>query len=354
MTDPLQAQPELADEEQAAAWCLALQHGGLDDAGRGELAAWLAADPRRGEMLARMKALWNAAGEQAQLPEMVRLRENALAAYRHAHGGRGSGRGSGLGLALSRRRAVASMATLVAGLGAAGSAWWLLGETAYATGIGNRQAVLLPDSSRLSLDADSRVVVRYSAHRRELVLERGRAIFDVAKDPLRPFAVAAGTHTVIATGTSFSVEKLAGQVQVILYEGHVRIVDAGGADVLVRPRGAQALAPARAARAALAPNMQIVIDQGSSLGQIMPSPESTPRAWENGRLEFDDEPLGIAAERINRYADTRRIMVAPDAGAIRISGAFNAGDTGVFAQEVANTFHLRLRDDGQVLTLSDK
>lgn len=56
----------------------------------------------------------------------------------------------------------------------------------YQTGVG-RRVVALADGSMLSLDASTRVDVRYLGDRRELWLRSGRAKFVVAKDPLRLF-----------------------------------------------------------------------------------------------------------------------------------------------------------------------
>src|SRR3546814_3322622 len=84
---------------------------------------------------------------------------------------------------------------------------------------------MLDDDSRLSLDANTRVRVKYSRAGRQLWLEEGRARFEVAKDPLRPFSVAAAGKIVVETGTEFSVELLGRETRVILYEGHVAVLN---------------------------------------------------------------------------------------------------------------------------------
>src|SRR3546814_18419265 len=91
----------------------------------------------------------------------------------------------------------------------------------YATGLGERRVVMLDDDSRLSLDANTRVRVKYSRAGRQLWLEAGRARFEVAKDPLRPFSVAAAGKIVVATGTEFSVELLGGVTRGTHSNGHV-------------------------------------------------------------------------------------------------------------------------------------
>src|SRR3546814_14684556 len=49
------------------------------------------------------------------------------------------------------------------------------------------------------------------------------------KDPLRPFSVAAAGKIVVATGTEFSVELLGRETRVILYEGHVAVLNGSAA-----------------------------------------------------------------------------------------------------------------------------
>ncbi len=62
--------------------------------------------------------------------------------------------------------------------------------TAYATAIGERRVVVLSDNSRIELNTDSKVVVRYRKGVREVKLVRGEAVFEAAKDA-RPFVIKA-------------------------------------------------------------------------------------------------------------------------------------------------------------------
>ena len=64
--------------------------------------------------------------------------------------------------------------------------------------VGNVQNHFL---AKISLDSDTLIEVAYSDERRSLTLLSGRAKFDVAKDPRRPFTVRAHGRLVVATGT---------------------------------------------------------------------------------------------------------------------------------------------------------
>ena len=65
----------------------------------------------------------------------------------------------------------------------------------------------LEDGSVVHVDVGSEVEIRFSARERQVVLQRGRAMFDVAHDTSRPFTVVAGSSRVTAVGTRFQVER---------------------------------------------------------------------------------------------------------------------------------------------------
>src|SRR3546814_951836 len=101
---------------------------------------------------------------------------------------------------------LAAAAVLVLAVGAGWRLWDpMQPPQRYATAIGQQHDVALEDGSRVRLDTNSALVVRYSRKHRDVVLERGRAQFDVAHAPQRPFTVHAGPGTVRAVGTQFQV-----------------------------------------------------------------------------------------------------------------------------------------------------
>ena len=57
----------------------------------------------------------------------------------------------------------------------------------------------------MSLNTSTRVRVELGASRRTVEVDGGEALFEVAKDPSRPFVVRAAGSEVTATGTAFVV-----------------------------------------------------------------------------------------------------------------------------------------------------
>jgi transmembrane sensor len=241
---------------------------------------------------------------------------------------------------LSRAAAV----VLLAGLAGGACYWWLSLPDDYRTQAGERRVVTLEDGSRLSLDSNSEVTVRYAARQRSLKLLKGQARFDVAHDRSRPFSVVAGNRKVIATGTAFNIDMAGPKVLVTLIEGRVVVVNAeedGAAQILtglpIELRAGQQLA--------VSPN---AVARVTSV--------SLPRvtAWTAGQLIFDNEPLASVIERVNRYSDTQIVILDPGLGDLKISGVFNAGDAQGFINMV--TRYLRVRavtEDAHTIALQN-
>lgn len=334
---------QLSDDtrEAAAAWCVRLSDGPLGEHDRQAFQAWLDSGPEHPALFERTVVAWTAIEDQAAQPELLRMRGEALDAVHKA------GRRRWTRPAVAWRQALAMAACLALLIGA--GTWWHYAPTTYRTGIGERQVIALADGSTISLDAATEVDVRYRNDRRELWLDHGRAKFSVAKDPLRPFSVQAGSRMVIATGTQFSVEKLSNDIRVVLYEGHVAVMDTS------RPTPRPlAVGPRRVpAERALAPGLELIMPNASRAGpadgrssegnmvavaRIVPIDPGRTLGWEAGILEFADEPLGDAVERINRYGS--RTLRVDDAAirAIPISGQFEGGNTDAFVEGVTSIF----------------
>ena len=327
-----------SDEDMVVEWCLRLSDGSMSPHDRERLHDWLAGDATRGERLGAALAVWDTVEADADAPEMLALRREALGAV-HRAGQRRWLRTTFVSQPVLWAIAAALLLTL-----ALGSLLWRQdGHDEYRTAIGERRVIALADGSRLSLDADSVVTVAFTAQRRNVVLERGRARFKVAKDPLRPFAVRSGRNMIVATGTEFSVERLSREVRVALFEGRVAVLrdtPQGQTSEIVRRDGRSVTA-----ERALTPGYEIGLPVAGTIGSIGPviGPMGGGEGvggggWGAEQISFTSETLGTAAERMNRYAERRRITVDPGVADVRISGVFNVGDVDAFAQAIAATF----------------
>jgi len=235
----------------------------------------------------------------------------------------------------TRRWAGLAAAMVVLGFaGYAGYAWWNQPDD-YSTAVGERRVITLADGSKLSLDTDSEVTVRYRAHERALQLLKGQARFDVAHDKKRPFSVVAGSQKVIATGTAFNIDMAGPRVLVTLIEGRVVVLD----------KSADTSQRLWTGRTELKSGQQLAAGARTP-PEVTQANIARATAWTNGQIVFDDEPLSSIAERVNRYGGPQVVIADPKVGAMKISGVLNAGDTLGFVEIVTHYLPVRAFSEG--------
>jgi transmembrane sensor len=226
-------------------------------------------------------------------------------------------------------RLAASVAILAAvGIGGMG-AWYAVERSAvdvYSTHVGEFHRVSLSDGSTVALNTDTEVRVRYRNKTRHVELVRGEALFEVAKNPERPFDVEAGDTTVRAVGTAFSVrlhdEDRDEQVDVVVSEGRVAI----------NPPSKQTYAAGSVATVRNGRVRATTIEAEDITGKL---------AWTTGRLVFQGEKLSDVVDEINRYNPRKLLVADPDIAGLRIGGTFQATDPDGFARALDRTFGIK-------------
>ena len=176
--------------------------------------------------LARLEVAWRDCDAAKAVPELATLArslDQATAPHRRPR-------------KVGWRPAMAAAAAVAL---TAGALWWRLAPAEEAVGGTARPGykVLASGAKRLVFDDDSVAEVRdhgsvrteFTAEFRRVWLESGEAHFTVAKDPSRPFIVAAGGIEVRALGTAFNVRVAAADVDVLVTEGTVRVAPAAEA-----------------------------------------------------------------------------------------------------------------------------
>jgi transmembrane sensor len=193
------------------------------------------------------------------------------------------------------------------------------------------ETIALQDGSRVQLDVGTRIAVRFTAGRRQIALEAGRALFDVAHDAARPFSVAAATSTTTALGTRFQIEMRDGAVLVTLAEGSVA-VDNEGATQVWQER--------------LHPGERLQIDLARATRDKQAVDLSVATSWSRGRLLFRDTPLADVVNEINRYAKKKVRLGDPSLAQLPVGGNFIAGDSDVVVDALAGVLPLRVVNGG--------
>lgn len=316
---------------EAAEWAVRLSAGEIGSEARSALEAWLESDLRHRGALVRAQAMWLDLDRLAALAPQGASRERGSA--QEVPGEREP-------VAVTRRRVLAA-GLAAATLAAVPGGWWLwrLRGDVYTTGVGEVRRVTLPDGSSLTLNTDTRAVVRFDTALREVALEGGEGLFEVAKDPMRPFIVRVGDISVRAVGTVFAVRALNKDVNVTVTEGVVEVADLD-------------LAASISPQKVSADERAIITEaEGIRVQRLARTEAERHLAWRDGMLSFDGEPLADAVSEINRH-NARKIMIDDPALAARpVVGLFHSSDTAGFAQTVAMALGAESSTDGNVIHL---
>ena len=276
---------------------------------------------------------------------------------------------------INKSGAVAAL--LVLGIGISLSSWLLplsgsVGNGVYATAIGEQKVIVLRDNSRVQLDTYSQVRVEYQDAVRRIHLLRGKAHFDVAKNPQRAFEVYARDGLVRAVGTAFSVYLTDTDIQVTVDEGRVdlarlivpasidpqsisldteAVIDSDYAETQTQTQteshagdGLAASLSAEAFKVDLANSLEnnlasqqvfLSLDKGQSasfslaqqsLKELSDIDMARELAWRKGLLVFARDPLSHVVSEVSRYTDTTIEIVDPDLGNLVMGGRFRIGE----------------------------
>lgn len=241
--------------------------------------------------------------------------------------------------------AVVAVAAIMIGF----ATWWLQDRTVYSTAHAEQRSWRMPDGSTVHLNSSSKIKVKFDAQRREVDLIRGQALFQVAKDPQRPFWVHAGETVVKAVGTEFDVYRRPRRTLISVVEGRVavwRLPDnpAGQLSGTGEPVGGPVAQLDSGQQAHITRESTVVSERAADVRKTV--------AWLQRQVMFDHDPLGTAVEEFNRYAELQIRIDDPALRAVEISGIFSAYDAESFIRFLERQPEMRLRRAGNEIVVT--
>jgi transmembrane sensor len=333
----LKTRPMPDPAEEAARWLLRLEDGKLTSAQQATFEQWVEADPAHRTALERAAGTLEVVSRHAGDGEIVQMREKALRA-----------RGK-------LRMATWAVAASLAGVGATITVAWVISSheqhavlpqlaaapfmtsarpTHFATEVGERATISLPDGSTATLDTHSALDVLYTDAERGIRLLRGQALFEVAKHKLTPFRVYASDRRITAVGTMFNVRLDGDRLRVALIEGKVQVVARHSNEPIGKPIEQVTLSPGEILDTAQGATMSVKV-----------ADVARTTSWREGVSVFVDARLADVVAEMNRYVATPITVDKPATGELRVSGVFKTGDPERFAESVANVFPISISHD---------
>ncbi len=290
--------------DAALEWFTRLRNVEPDTITRQKFGAWLTEHPRHGQEFRALEEIW---GSKPFLSALTALDTPQIDTY------------------LSEKSTHKKSSRWMVGASAAAAivlvvlgAWQLPNilltwQADYITATGDQSTVTLPDGSTMVLNTASAVTIDFADGRRSVRLLQGEAFFDVQRDPDHPFRVAGEYGEVEVKGTAFSVRTDEEQTEVVLERGLVDVTCLcdGGGQVELQPG-------------------QLVVATPRALTSVRDTDARRKLAWRDGRISFEDVPLGSVLAELRRYyggnilvADSRvnRLVVTGNYRLDNIEGA---------------------------------
>lgn len=208
------------------------------------------------------------------------------------------------------------------------------------------ERTVLPDGSRADLATNSTMQPQYSDEVRLLNMTDGVAHFTVAYDPERPFVVRAGDFYVRATGTAFNVRYAGERMVVTVTEGTV--------DVYPVAQQPEPAAPPPADALRITAGREVVWDSPVVKPDVKAVDPAHALSWQEGRLEYLNEPLDSAIADINRYSSRKIIIRDPALGDLVFSGAVLTDSADVWVRSLPRLFPVELlkNADGNIVLVA--
>lgn len=287
---------------EAVDWYVRLHDSAANQATRADWQRWLAADPRHAQAWTRIEQLQQRLGTVP--PEIA---------------------SGALEQARQQRRTALKMFAVLLGAGAIGwqgyraSPW----SADYATRIGERRQMTLADGTRLELNTNTRVDIRFDAEQRLVYLRQGEILIQTAKDT-RPFSVQTAEGRILALGTRFSVRQDSGLTRVAVSEHAVQVTPLQ--------------APGRTLRVDAGRRLTFAATQ---LGNLQPL-ATDAEAWTRGMLVSVDWRLADVVDELARYRPGY-LGCAVEVGDLRLSGAFNLDDSEVALASLQDALPIHVR-----------
>ncbi len=331
MNVPQKHRDDIADLNEAAAWFAKLRDHGSAETTWVEFTAWLEADRAHPIVFHRIEELY--AGLDQARPLLSSLAERSVSADK-------------TGFAAWRASHPVTVRASAAAMGLAAVFFFVLGlnlphtpsvSTRYATPIGETRIVSLPDGSVIEMNRDSKLNVTFEPTERRVTVDHGEAIFRPAKDSSRPFHVVVAALEIRDIGTVFNVLHYGRRTVISVADGMVAV------SAVAPNRG-----PAQPTINLKAGDQFVAVAGETGLARHIDPALAV--AWREGFLTYQDEPLSVVVEDLNRYFPNPVHIEDAATGLRRFSGVLKMDNEDAVINRLEQVLHLEVHrsSDGSI------
>lgn len=343
--------------EQAFDWLLRLDAPDAAQSYTAEFAAWLKESPVHIEEFLTLEATWRELDridpdKAVQINELVATAQTNVVSLDTAVVQEPKAAVSNE-MRTAKRSWLAGAAIVIVLLGSVFVTQYLAPTPdTYITALGEQSSFTLEDGSVVHLNTQSELRIRFTTEQRNVELLNGEALFQVARDPSRPFRVMAADTVVEAIGTRFNVYRDGNQTTVTVVEGKVAVHHLHDAS-MAAPDNAGTVVEFPVDAITLVAGEQIAVNPAGAITRVEVPDTQEVTAWRQRRLAFKDDTLATIAEQFNRY-NRLRIEVNGSAAQRQLTGVFDADDPESLVEFLIGEPSIRVTLENDLISITDR
>jgi transmembrane sensor len=300
--------------DDAARWFVRLQEPAVSADEQQRFDAWLNQHPQHRDEFQLLQGLWSAA-DLLPAPRLKALVETPPTRRERRP--------------MLRYAVAASVLAVALGLGLFSGLNHPGGYRAeFATALGERKHVALPDGSVIDLNSRSRLQVRFEQDRRVIELSEGEAMFSVAHDTSRPFVVETGNGKVTVTGTRFDVRRDVTQTRVAVEQGTVKVQGREAPDNQFIN---------------LTAGLGTAVDAQGKVAAAYAVNAAELTAWRSGKLVFNNASLSEVVAEVSRYREKPLTVANPTVASLRLTSVFKSDNTDALLKALPSILPVAVR-----------
>lgn len=209
-----------------------------------------------------------------------------------------------------------------------------------ATQEGEIETFTLPDGSLITLNTSTSLHYTFNDRKREIVVETGEAIFDVAHNPDIPFVVMFGSQEVSVLGTVFAVSYLDNISKIEVSDGKVTVRDLR----FEQKNKINELLLIKGMVAEYEYNRLKTLEEKKS--------ESSFASWQRGMLVYSSQPLSHVIKDIDRYYPGDYVLTDHDGYSASVSLVLHITEENEMLRRIGKQFDLKFHKSGDTTFFS--
>lgn len=190
------------------------------------------------------------------------------------------------------------------------------------------QDILMPDNSKITLDARTNIKVAYTKDKREVFLEKGKALFEVSSNKQKPFFVKSNDILVKVVGTKFEVNRKEDRVNISVLEG---IVDINHNDLKVTQ---------------LKKGDVLEINNDGKIEKLEKISVEKIASWQKGKLIFHQTPLFEVLTEFGKYNNKNIELIVRKNDKFPITGEFDIYEFDKFIKLLPMIYPIKVKQIG--------